>query len=152
MTGTVAGEVAFFDIGDTLATVSRSGPGDPTVRLTVLPDVPAVLAALRQRGVRLGIISDPGPIPAADVNQALVAAGLWDFFTPHLVIYGKKNSSRIFVLAAQEARSSGAVRCLLFVGEDPRERGFAQEAGFLATADPRDAVAVLDHACASREV
>jgi hypothetical protein len=57
--------VVFFDIGDTL--------------------VPA----------RLGIISNRGAIPEANVNQALENAGLFVFFTPNLIFYGPKDSTAI---------------------------------------------------------
>ena len=74
--------MTFFDIGNTLVSVVVAPTGDRIERLTVFPDVPAVLAALSDRGVRLGIISDRGLIPAEQVNQALAAAGILGFFGP----------------------------------------------------------------------
>src|SRR6266536_5814472 len=114
----LAGAVAFFDIGDTLASVTVSPSGERIERLTVYPDVPSVLRALRDQGVRLGIISDRGTIPAESVNQALEGAGLGDFFAPELVVYGRKDSPRVFELAAMQAGAPDAGRLPLFVGED----------------------------------
>ncbi len=149
VTGSIPDEVAFFDIGNTLASVAVSASGDQIENLTVLPDVPPVLATLRERGVRLGIISDRGSIPAKDVKRALAAADLWDFFTPKLVIYGKKNSPQVFELAteaAEKADSPDTARLLLFVGEDSTEREQALRAGFLVASNPRFALSVLDEA------
>jgi hypothetical protein len=56
----LAGAVAFFDIGNTLASVVVAPSGDRIERLAVFPDVPSVLGGLSDRGVRLGIISDRG--------------------------------------------------------------------------------------------
>jgi leucyl aminopeptidase len=96
----LTGAVVFFDIGNTLASVSISPSGDRIDRLAVYPYVPETLAELRERGARLGIISNRGDIPAEEVNQALRAAGLWDFLEPELVVYGAKDSPRIFERAS----------------------------------------------------
>ena len=81
----LAGAVAFFDIGNTLAAVALSPSGDG-IELAVFPEVPPVLGELRDRGVRLGVISDRGSIPADEVNRALVTAGLWELLDPELVV------------------------------------------------------------------
>jgi leucyl aminopeptidase len=138
----LADAVAFFDIGNTLAAVSLLPSGNG-IELAVFPEVPSALGALWDRGVRLGVISDRGSIPADEVNQALVTAGLWDFLTPELVIYGKKDSPRIFELAAQRAGAPAPGLQLLFVGEDGGERAQAQLAGFLVAERPDLALAVL---------
>src|SRR5215204_5783871 len=96
----LTGEPAFFDIGNTLASVTIAAGGDRIESLAVYPYVPGVLAELRDLGARLGIISDRGPIPADEVNQALAAAGLLEFFEPELIVYGRKDSPRIFEQAA----------------------------------------------------
>jgi FMN phosphatase YigB (HAD superfamily) len=140
----LAGTVAFFDIGNTLASVVIAPSGDRIERLTVLPDVPTVLAALSDRSVRLGIISDRGAIPAERVNQALEAAGILDFFEPTLIIYGKKDSPGIFEFAATQAGAPDPARRLLFVGEDPAERAQALQAGFLVAPHPRFALPTLE--------
>ena len=105
------------------------------------PYVANVLGELRDRGTRLGIISDRGPFRAEDVNQALAAAGLLDFFEPELVIYGRKDSPRIFEQAVGQA---GAPERVLFVGEDPNERAHALQAGLLVAPHPHLAIAVLE--------
>jgi bacterial leucyl aminopeptidase len=133
--------VAFFDIGHTLALVAMSACGDRIENLAVYPYVPGVLGELRDRGARLGVISDPGPLPAAEVNHGLEGAGLWNFFEPELVIYGSKDSPRIFERAAAQA---GVPDPLLFVGEDPGERAQALHAGFLVAPHPQLVLAVLE--------
>lgn len=135
------GAVVFFDIGDTLASVEISSSGDTIVRLLVYPYVPGVLAALRDRGARLGIISDRGPFPADEVNRALQEAGLSGLFDPELVIYGRKDTSLIFERAAALARTPDR---RVFVGEDPGERAHAVEAGYAVAPHPRLAVPVLE--------
>jgi len=140
---------AFFDIGDTLASVTVAATGDRIERLAVYPYVPAVLGQLRDRGVRLGIISNRGPIPAEGVNQALRDCGLWDFFVPELVIYGRKDSPAIFQLAATAA---GPPTRLMFVGEDAAERAHARTAGFEVAPHPLLAVALLEQPAPLRYV
>ena len=137
----LAGAPAFFDIGNTLASVTVSSSGDRIEKLTVYPYVSGVLDELRDRGARLGIISNRGSLPADHVNQALEAAGLWDFFEPELVIYGPKDSPGIFEQAAAKA---GAPTRPLFVGEDPGERAQALQAGFLVAPHPQLALPVLE--------
>jgi bacterial leucyl aminopeptidase len=134
--------VVFFDIGNTLASVSITPSGDRIDRLAVYPYVPGVLAELRERGAQLGIISNRGDISAEEVNQALHAAGLLDFFEPDLVIYGAKDSPRIFEQAAARA---GTPDSILFVGEDAAERAHAVQAGFLVAPHPQLALPVLEN-------
>ena len=137
----LTGALAYFDIGNTLASVTISPDGDRLEHLAVYPSVPGVLGELRDRGVRLGIISDRGPFPAEQVNQALEAADLADFFAPELVIYGPKDSPRIFEEAAAQG---GALDRPIFVGEDPAERAHALQAGFLVAPHPLLALPVLE--------
>lgn len=141
----LADAVAFFDIGNTLAAVSLSPSGEG-IELAVFPEVPPALGALGDRGVRLGVISDRGAIAAEAVNRALVTAGLWGLLAPELVVYGRKDSPRIFELAAQRAGAPAPGRRLLFVGEDAGERAQAQLAGFLVAERPGLALAVLEQA------
>jgi leucyl aminopeptidase len=133
--------VAFFDIGDTLASVTLAPSGDRIGSLTAYPHVPGVLAELRRRGVRSGIISNRGPIPAEEVNRALESAGLLEFFEPDLVIYARKDSPQVFRDAAAQA---GKPARTLFVGEDPGERVHAVAAGYLVAPHPLLALPVLD--------
>ena len=144
----LTGTAVFFDIGDTLASV-RLSPDGRIARLAVYPYVPEVLTALRDRGARLGIISDRGAIPAEEVDRALEEAGLRPFFAPELVVYGRKDSPAIFEQAA--ARAGGATRHL-FVGEDPGERAQAVRAGFQASPHPLLAVPTLEEQAILRYV
>jgi bacterial leucyl aminopeptidase len=136
----LTGEPAFFDIGNTLASVTIAAGGDRIESLAVYPYVPGVLAELRDLGARLGIISDRGPIPAEEVDQALASAGLLEFFEPELIVYGRKDSPRIF---EQAAALAGGPERRLFVGEDASERAQAMQAGFLVAPHPQLASAVL---------
>jgi bacterial leucyl aminopeptidase len=139
----LTGGAVFFDIGNTLALVAVSASGDRIDRLAVYPYVPEVLAELRERGARMGIISNRGAIPAENVNQTLRAAGLWDYFEPELVVYGAKDSPWIFEQAAAQAGTSDS---MLFVGEDAAERAQAVQASFLVAPHPQLALPVLEHA------
>jgi leucyl aminopeptidase len=142
----VQGAVTFFDLGNTLAAVQVSSTGDRIESLAVYPYVPRVLQNLRAQGVRLGIISNRGSLPEEQVNEALKAAGLYAFFDPELVIYGAKDSPRIFEQAAQHAGGQTAERRMLFVGEDAAERVQARKAGFLVAPHPVLALSVLQQA------
>ena len=132
--------VVFFDIGDTLGTVRRNAAGDRIERIRVLPGVTEVLRALRQRGARLGIISNRGKVPEANVNQALAEAGLFPFFTPELIFYGPKNSTAIFLRAVEAAGHTADPQRCLFVGENQSERQFAATAGLLVAERPEGAL------------
>lgn len=140
-------DAVFFDIGDTLASVTLPAGGG--VELGVYPYVPDVLTGLRDGGARLGIISNPGPIPASDVDEALTDAGLLDLVDRDLVVYGRKDSPVIFAEAA--ARAGNPARTV-FVGEDPGERQQALQAGFLVAPHPLLAAAVLEDEGALRYV
>jgi bacterial leucyl aminopeptidase len=54
--------IAFFDIGNTLASVRVSAAENRIEEMIVFPDVPPVLEELRRNEVRLGILSNRGPI------------------------------------------------------------------------------------------
>ncbi|WP_369255318.1 M28 family peptidase [Geodermatophilus amargosae] len=137
----LAGTVVLFDIGGTLASVTLSPDGDRVEGLLVYPHVWSVLEELRGRGVRLGVVSDPGPLTPEDIGRALELAGLRRFLTPELELYGPKDSPAIFEQARERA---GVVDRVLFVGEDAAERGQAVRAGLLVAPHPRLALAVLD--------
>ena len=116
--------------------------------MIVYPDVPPVLEELRQEGVRLGILSNRGQIPEENVNEALEHAGLLPFFDRDLILYGPKDSPRLFEQAAARVldtagTGSEARPTLLFVGEDATERAQARAADFLVAPHPRLALTVL---------
>ena len=133
--------IVFFDIGDTLASVRISPGGDRIEELLVFADVPPTLASLRAEGVRLGILSNRGAIPEENVTEALERAQLLPHFDPGLILYGRKDTPRLFEQAASRARdrvSPGAPAApLLFVGEDASERIMAATADFLVCPHPR---------------
>jgi hypothetical protein len=131
--------VIFFDIGQTLATARLDANGR-LIGFTVLPGVIAALEGLRERSLRMGIISNRGNVPARTVIQALDRARLLDFFDPHLIIFAEKNSPTPFRDAAAKAGEPPA-NCF-FVGENNKERSHALRAGF-AKAIP-DPALVLD--------
>ena len=140
MTGPGMTSAAFFDIGDTLGAVRVNAAGTGIEEIGVYPGVLDALTALRAGGVSLGIISNRGSIPAADVEAALDRAGLLEFFDPALVVYGRKDSALIFESAAGRVPPP---RRLLFVGEDAHERWFAEAAGFEVCPHPRLAPGIL---------
>ncbi|MGY1670829.1 M28 family peptidase [Geodermatophilus sp. SYSU D00710] len=139
--GPLTDAVVYSDIGGTLASVTLSADGERIEELAVYPYVRGVLAELRQRGARLGVLSDPGPLPTDELDRALEDAGLWSALEPELVLYGSKDSPRVFQQALERAGTADRV---LFVGEDPDERAQALRAGLLVAPHPLLATAVLD--------
>jgi bacterial leucyl aminopeptidase len=138
----------FFDIGDTLATASFPSGGSNLV-LTVLPGVVAVLTKLRERLIRLGVISNtPDNFTSAVIDRSLADAGLLNFFAPELLIYSsvvglKKDSVMIFCFAADRAGFPHDRNKCLFVGENAMERQFAKEAGFRVFEKPSDVLNLI---------
>ncbi|MFJ9818517.1 HAD family hydrolase [Streptomyces sp. NPDC101151] len=124
--------VIFFDIGATLADAQMEPDGSLT--LLPRPRVMAVLDALR--GVREGIISNPGPgdRAAPRAEAALHEAFPGRFAEEALVHWGVKDSRRVFDEAV--ASTGAAADECVFVGEDAQERAFAREAGMRTAADP----------------
>lgn len=119
--------VIFFDIGQTLATARLDANGQLD-RFTVLPGVRAALEGLRERSLRMGIISHRGNFPADTVKLKLDQAGLLEFFDPSLILFAKKDSPAPFIEAAETAGVPPA-ECF-FVGENNEEREFALKAKF----------------------
>ena len=128
--------VFFFDIGDTLGAVTFNGAGDRIERIDVFPNVTDILRKLHERGARLGIISNRGEIPEENVLEALASAGLLSFFNTELILFGRKDSTEIFMRAARMAGHVQEPGKCLFVGENERERGFAAAAGMLVAESP----------------
>ena len=130
----------FFDIGGTLGRVQFSTAGDKIDHIDVFTEVPEVLRTLNDRGVGLGIISDPGPIGPNIVKAALDAAGLLQFFDSSLIVFGVKDSTSIFLEAIGLAGQKHAPQNCLFVGENANERDFAQLAGLRTANSPSEAL------------
>jgi hypothetical protein len=141
--------VVFFDIGNTLASVRVSPALDRIESLIAFPDVPPVLEDLKNSAMRLGILSNRGNVPEANVNEALESAGLLRFFDANLILYGSKDTPRLFEQAAARVGSNGGDNTdasrsvLLFVGEDANERAQALAADFLVAPHPLLAKQVL---------
>ena len=132
----------FFDIGDTLATPVFS-QDDRLEGFNVFPEARSALESIKQRGVRMGIISNPGEEEPENVNLALDQSGLLQFFDKDIIVYGKKDSPAIFISAAELPKVSPA-ECV-FVGENSKERSFALAAGFAGVAPhPSLALDVID--------
>jgi FMN phosphatase YigB (HAD superfamily) len=121
----------------------------------VFPFVPAVVADLKSRGLKLGIISNTGNERAAAINGVLAPTGLLDTFDPALLVYSgdeaplvdnstvpptvtpvTKRVPEIFRRAARRAKHARAPQRCLFVGEDAHEREVAISAGFQACPHP----------------
>lgn len=140
-------EVVFFDLGATLGSPVLSPPPIHLIGFKVFNFTKPVLRELRDRGLRLGVISNTGEDDGTAVDAVLEQAGIRDFFEPALRIYSRdvgmrKDSPGIFLLAAERAGAPPS-QCL-FVGEDPAERAFAEEAGNATAPDPRLVVDILD--------
>lgn len=127
--------VVFFDLGRTLVITPAKW----------IPGAAELLVKLRERGVRLGIISNTG-----DLDRAALAAELppdFDFasFDAQLVLLSsevgiEKPLPGIFQLAVQRAGGATAVFCT----EQPEHALAAQRAGLLAhrvTAPPDSDIA-----------
>jgi hypothetical protein len=132
--------VVFCDIGDILDSPVFSPPPRHLERLDVFPFVASVLNSLREIGNRLGVISNTGEETADSINNVLEKGGLLPLFEKNLLIYSSvvgltKNSPEIFKLAAEKAGLAEQPNQCLFVGEDPRERSFAAQTGFLVARD-----------------
>lgn len=121
---------AFFDIGDTLGSVRIAGDG---IAIDAFPGVVPALRALHDDGVRLGILSHRGSIPAAAVRSALDLIGVLALLDPDLIVFGRKDSATIF---GQAADLVAAPRTVTFVGENAAERAFAREAGLGTCTSP----------------
>ncbi|PSB05126.1 M20/M25/M40 family metallo-hydrolase [Merismopedia glauca] len=126
----------FFDIGDTLGT-AKILPPPPHYRLEkleVYAYIQDILQGLKNRDIRLGIISNIGEDSPENVARVFREAQIDEFFNPELLVYGAKNSPEIFNLAAQKA-GNNPEECV-FVGEDSRERLQAVTAGWRVVPHP----------------
>src|SRR5215212_4698280 len=134
--------VIFFDIGQTLATAGLDA-NRRLIGFTVLPGVLAALKGLRERSLRMGIISNRDDIPADTVTRELDRSGLLEFFDRRLIIFAPKDSPAPFSRAAALA-GVPATECY-FVGESNEERSHALNAGFARVVpDPSLVLDVLD--------
>src|SRR4051812_18096606 len=77
----------FFDLGDTLGTPVIGGSPPHLTGFDVFPFVPAVLADLKARGLKLGVISNTGRDTRDTVNPILGQAGLLAHLDSGLLVY-----------------------------------------------------------------
>ena len=115
--------IVFFDLGDTLVSDSAWIAG-----------AKQMLAALRGRGVRLGIISNTGSMDRTQLAAHLPADfDLTQFDASLIILSGEvgfeKPDSRIFDLAVERA---GAGSIALFCNEDLLHSVAAQLSGLIA--------------------
>jgi len=142
------GEVAvFFDIGDTLASPVLSADHTTLLALNAYPFVPEILSALRQQGVRLGLLSNTGPSDTLlSLSAVLEGADLLSFFERGLLLFSSvegldKRNIEFFRRAAARA-TLPPPRCV-FVGENARERQVATQASFNVSFHPLHVFQVL---------
>src|SRR5262245_17258926 len=134
-------DVVFFDLGDTLGSPVLSPPPVHLIGFDPFPFARELLAALRAKGFRLGIISNTGSDGKDVIDAVFDTAGILEFFEPALRLYSHdvgltKNSPAIFRRAAELAGHIAAPQQCLFVGEDAAERGFAVQAGLRVCPHP----------------
>ena len=114
-----------------LATAAQSFFGFFQQRMSAYPDTHAVLAALRARGLPLGILTDvPYGMPAAFVHADLRAVGIEEFFATVLTsveVGWRKPTPAGFVLLAQRLGTSP--ERMLFVGNEAKDVRGARQAG-----------------------
>jgi FMN phosphatase YigB (HAD superfamily) len=146
----------FFDLGDTLGIATLGGQPRRLLRFDVFPyllptpghpDRPGLLAELKARGLRLGVISNTGDERGPAINAILQPTGLLEHLDSTLLVYSgdegvTKSSSKIFERAATRA-GLAAPRCL-YVGEDPAERKVARVAKWVVCPHPLQVGEVLD--------
>ena len=130
----------FFDLGDTLG-VPVLSIDRRLERFEPFQFAQPVLKELREKGMRLGVISNTGEEAGAQLNEVLSQCALLDYFEPILLIYSKdvglkKDSPEIFQHAAKAAGLEGTPERCLFVGEDATERGHALTAGWRVCPHP----------------
>lgn len=117
-------KVVFFDIGDTLVSRRKWVPG-----------AKQAISELRNKEIRLGIISNTGRLSREDLEKLLPEDFDFGWFSEELVMLSsevgiEKPSLSIFLLAAQHANASPWD--VVFVGESLSETMAAQQAGLQA--------------------
>jgi|GEM_PF-1148952 len=143
----------FFDLGETLGTADVGGRPPKLVGFDVYPFVPAVLAELMARRLRLGVISNTGNQDGEAVNAVLAPhfapTGKLAALDRKLLVYSgdegvTKASREIFGRAAKRATLDPTPERCLFVGEDAHEREVATLAKWQVCPHPLLVTEVLD--------
>lgn len=94
------------------------------------PGVPEMLLALRDRGVRMGIVSNK---PASPSERILEGLGIRDLFAS--VVGGDSTPARKpdpEPLRLAVERAGGSSRCVMMVGDSPNDIEGARRAGFVS--------------------
>jgi len=122
--------VVFFDLGDTLGSPILSPPPIHLAGFQVFPFVLSLLQQLKQRGLRMGLISNTGDDTGRRSIRSLNRRDP-TVFRASLRIYSKdvgltKEDPEIFRLAITRAGFSDSPGSCLFVGEDAGERDTAK--------------------------
>jgi len=128
----------FFDIGNTLGTVSADSEG---FKLTPFDTSSALLRCFRDTlGLKLGIITNIPPEMIDDtVRRLLATAGLLKFLDDGAIVTSRaagvsKPDIGIYLHAAR--RVDLPVRQCLYIGEDPEEVIGAHRAGMVGLLKP----------------
>src|SRR3954454_806266 len=120
-------KVAFFDLGETLVTKDKSQPAG-TEKWIWIPGAQELLTRLRNRDVRLGVISNTGDLKLPQLVE-IMPQGLMDFFEKDLIILSgevnaekpkpepsKEADPKIFQIAVERTGLDGG-RCLFCTEE-----------------------------------
>ena len=131
-------KAVFFDIGNTLGTVSADSEG---YKLTPFDTSSALLRCFRDTlGLKLGIITNIPPEMTGDmVRRLLATAGLLAFLDDGAIVTSRdagtsKPDARIYLYAAR--RVGLPIGQCLYVGEDPQEVVGAHQAGMVGLLKP----------------
>lgn len=99
-------------------------------KLDAYPEVPAMLAALRARGMRTAILSNGAPLMLVDATQAAGIATLLDALLSVEAVGVFKPDRRVYALA--EERLGLPASRMMFVSANPWDTQAARAAGFRA--------------------
>lgn len=115
-------KIIFFDLGETLIMKNRQW----------VPGAQTTLITLREKGLRLGIISNTGNLSRAQLIDVLPADFEFQMFDKNLIILSfevgiEKPSAEIFQLAVKKAKVK-AKQCL-YCSENSAETLAAEKAG-----------------------
>lgn len=99
--------VVYFDLGDTLFTTHPP---------SWIPDAQALLATLRDKGIRLGVISNTDGLDRAGLAPYLPPGFEWSAFDPDLILLSgevgvEKPDAAIFKLALERSAGAATVFC-----------------------------------------
>jgi bacterial leucyl aminopeptidase len=138
----------FFDLGDTLGSAVFSGSPPRLTGFDLFLYTLGIVADLKARGLKLGVISNTGTEKGPAINAVLTPTGLLAHFDTDLLVYSgdepplkdgtpvTKEIAEIFRRAAKRAGLEASPARNLFVGEDADERQVAVSAGWQVCPHP----------------